>query len=147
MLLPGGWIQDYPDPQNWLSVYFKCDATFAKRFAYCNPEFDKLVTQADQSFDQTQRMELYQQAGQILVDDIPSPFLYNLSNIVLVKPNVTGYKATAVDAEWPGQFTSLLTVDKSESDTETWGLARISAPTLHPAPRHPTDANPEPCSS
>jgi oligopeptide transport system substrate-binding protein len=114
MLLPGGWIQDYPDPQNWLSVYFKCDATFAKRFAYCNPEFDKLVTEADQSFDQTQRMELYQQAGQILVDDIPSPFLYNLSNIVLVKPNVTGYKATAVDAEWPGQFTSLLTVDKSE---------------------------------
>ncbi len=29
MLLVGGWIQDYPDPQNWLSVYWKCDATFA----------------------------------------------------------------------------------------------------------------------
>ena len=26
MLLVGGWIQDYPDPQNWLSVYWKCDA-------------------------------------------------------------------------------------------------------------------------
>jgi oligopeptide transport system substrate-binding protein len=114
MLLVGGWIQDYPDPQNWLSVYFKCDATFAKRFGYCNPEFDKLVSQADVEFDATKRMELYQQAGQILVDDIPGPFLYNLSNIVLVKPNVTGYTATAIDAEWPGQFGSLLTVDKSE---------------------------------
>ena len=26
MLLVGGWIQDYPDPQNWLSVYWTCDA-------------------------------------------------------------------------------------------------------------------------
>ena len=114
LLLTSNWIQDYPDPQNWLSVYFKCDAVFAKRFGYCNPEFDKLVTEADQSFDQAKRLELYQQAGQILVEDIPMAFLYNLSNVVLVNPSVTGYKATAVDAEWPGQFGSLLTVDKSE---------------------------------
>ena len=32
MLLVGGWIQDYPDPQNWLSVYWTCDADFAQRF-------------------------------------------------------------------------------------------------------------------
>jgi oligopeptide transport system substrate-binding protein len=114
MLLPGGWIQDYPDPQNWLSVYWTCDATFAIRASYCNEEFDALVSQADQEFDPAKRLELYQQAGQILVDDIPGPFLYNLSNIVLVKPSVTGYAPTALDAEWPGQFTSLLTVDKSE---------------------------------
>lgn len=114
LLLTNNWIQDYPDPQNWLSVYFKCEAVFAQRFGYCNPEFDKLVTEADQSFDQAKRLELYQQAGQILVEDIPMAFLYNLSNVVLVNPSVTGYKATAVDAEWPGQFGSLLTVDKSE---------------------------------
>ena len=44
---------------------------------------------------------------------VPGPFLYNLSNNVLVKPNVTGYTATALDVEWPGQFTSLLTIDKT----------------------------------
>jgi oligopeptide transport system substrate-binding protein len=114
MLLVGGWIQDYPDPQNWLSVYWTCESTFAKRVAYCNEEFDALVLQADQEFDPAKRMELYQQAGQILVDDVPGPFLYNLSNVVLVKPNVTGYTATALDVEYPGQFTSLLTIDKSE---------------------------------
>jgi len=58
LLLTNNWIQDYPDPQNWLSVYFKCDAVFAQRFGYCNPEFDKLVTEADQSFDQAKRLEL-----------------------------------------------------------------------------------------
>ncbi|MDQ2683148.1 MAG: peptide ABC transporter substrate-binding protein [Chloroflexota bacterium] len=111
MLLVGGWIQDYPDPQNWLSVYWKCDATFAKRFGYCNEEFDALVEQADTSADQAERLALYQQAGQILVEDIPGPFLYNLSNLVLIKPYVTGYTATALDVEWPGQFASLLTLD------------------------------------
>ncbi|MBX6341772.1 MAG: peptide ABC transporter substrate-binding protein, partial [Thermomicrobiaceae bacterium] len=110
-MLVAGWIQDYPDPQNWLSVYWKCDATFAQRFGYCNKQFDQLVTEADQSTDQNKRIQLYQQAGQILVDDVPGPFFYNSLNIFLVKPNVTGYKTTASDSEWPGQWASLLTVD------------------------------------
>jgi oligopeptide transport system substrate-binding protein len=111
MLLPGGWIQDYADPQNWLSVYWKCDATFALRFAYCNEELDAILTQADQEFDEATRLGLYQQAGQMLVEDIPGPFLYNLSNTVLISPRVTGYVAAAGDAEFPGQFASLLTID------------------------------------
>ncbi len=116
LLLVGGWIQDYPDPQNWLSVYFTCDATFAKRFGYCNPEFDDLVNQADVEADPARRAELYQQAGEILVQDQPGPFLYNLSNNMLVKPNVTGYTATTLDVLWPGQFTSLLTLDKTDGE-------------------------------
>jgi oligopeptide transport system substrate-binding protein len=112
MLLVGGWIQDYPDPQNWLSVYWTCDATFAKRFGYCNPEFDALTNQADTLTDQDERIALYQQAGEILVNDIPGPFLYNGTQTVLVNPAVTGFTATALDVEWPGQFTSLMTITK-----------------------------------
>ncbi len=111
--LVGGWIQDYPDPQNWLSVYWTCDADFAQRFHYCNEELDKILTEADTSTDQAKRLELYQQAGQMLVDDIPGPFLYNGTQVSLVNPNVTGYTPTALDVEWPGQFTSLLTLDKT----------------------------------
>jgi len=111
--LVGGWIQDYPDPQNWLSVYWTCDADFAQRFHYCNEELDKILTEADISTDEAKRLELYQQAGQMLVDDIPGPFLYNLNQVSLVNPNVTGYTPTALDVEWPGQFTSLLTIDKT----------------------------------
>jgi oligopeptide transport system substrate-binding protein len=113
MLLVGGWIQDYPDPQNWLSVYWKCDATFAMRFGYCNPAFDEIVAQADSLADPAERMPLYQQAGELLVNDIPGPFLYNGSQVSLVADGVTGFTATPLDAEWPGQFTSLLTIDKS----------------------------------
>ena len=114
-LLVGGWIQDYPDPQNWLSVFWTCGSTFAQRVSYCNEEFDALVAQADVSSDQEERIALYQQAGQLLIDDIPGPFLYNLTNVVLVNPAISGYVATPLDVEWPGQFTSLLTITKDAS--------------------------------
>ncbi|GIV95764.1 MAG: ABC transporter substrate-binding protein [Herpetosiphonaceae bacterium] len=110
-MLISGWIQDYPDPQNWLSVYWTCDATFAQRFAYCNEQFDELVRQGDTSLDPEERIRFYEEAGQLLVDDVPGPFLYNLANVYLVKPYVTGYETTASDSEWPGQWASLLTVD------------------------------------
>ncbi len=37
-----GWCADYPDPQNWLSVYWKTGG-FGERIGYSNAEFDKLV--------------------------------------------------------------------------------------------------------
>ncbi len=86
MLLVGGWIQDYPDPQNWLSVYWKCDAAFAQRFGYCNEELDAILNQADTLTDQDERLALYEQAGEMLVNDIPGPFLYNGTQVSLVNP-------------------------------------------------------------
>jgi oligopeptide transport system substrate-binding protein len=111
ILLVGSWIHDYPDPQNWLSVYWKCDATFAQRFAYCNEEFDRLVEQGDTTTDQEERVGYYEQAGQILVDDAPGVFLYNQATTVVVKPYVTGYAPNASEVEWPGSFGSIFTVD------------------------------------
>ena len=112
MLAFGGWIQDYPHPQNWLSVFWTCDSTFAQRVAYCNEEFDELVAQADTSTDPEEYIQLYQQAGEVLVDSVPGPFAYNLSNIFLVKPSVQNYVGTAADSPsgWPGQWASPLTI-------------------------------------
>ncbi len=116
MLLVGGWIQDYPDPQNWLSVYWKCDATFAQRFGYCNEEFDALVEQGDTSTDPEARIGFYEQAGQILVDDVPGPFLYNQAATFVVSPEVTGYTPTASDVEWPGYLGTPLTIDVNRAE-------------------------------
>ncbi|NOK60554.1 MAG: peptide ABC transporter substrate-binding protein [Chloroflexi bacterium AL-W] len=116
MLAFGGWIQDYPDPQNWLSVFWTCDSTFAQRVAYCNEEFDALIEQADTSTDQEERIQLYEQAGEILIADVPGPFAYNLSNIFLVDPRVQNYVGTAADSPsgWPGQWASPLTITVEE---------------------------------
>jgi ABC-type oligopeptide transport system substrate-binding subunit len=113
MVIGGGWIGDYPDPQNWLSVYWTCDATFAKDVGYCNKDFDALNKKGDTTIDPAERVKYYQQAGELLVDDVPGPFLYNLANTVVVNPKVTGFTPTATESEWPGYLSSPMTLDKA----------------------------------
>ncbi len=112
MLTRAGWIQDYPHPQNWLSVYWTCSA-FAKRYGYCNKEFDKLTQQADQTLDLPAALKLYGQAEDLLVQDVPSAFVYYNENIYLVKPWIIGPKdhTGSSDAEWAGEWGPVWTYD------------------------------------
>ena len=103
LLARQGWCADYPDPQNWLSVYWRSDTTFAQRMGYNNPEFDALVAKADVELDAAKRMELYAQAQQLLLSDIPSAFGYNSTNHYLVQPWVKGITTTPQDSGWPGE--------------------------------------------
>ena len=98
-----GWCADYPDPQNWLSVYWKSDTTFAQRQGYKNEEVDKLIAQADVELDAAKRADLYTQAQQALLADFPSAFGYNPANAYLVKPWVKGIVTTPQDSGWPGE--------------------------------------------
>jgi oligopeptide transport system substrate-binding protein len=114
LLARQGWCADYPDPQNWLSVYWRSDTTFAQRQGYVNPDFDALVNEADATIDPAKRMELYAQAQQLLLADIPSAFGYNNKNHYLVKPWVKGIITTPQDSGWPGeQVPASVTIDTS----------------------------------
>lgn len=104
------WGQDYADPQNWLSLLWTCETGyFAEPLGYCNPQFDALVAQADQETDPDTRMQLYDEAQQLLIADVPIAVGFIDTNALIVKPYVTGYSVTPNDF-WPG-FSSLLTVD------------------------------------
>jgi len=107
LLARQGWCADYPDPQNWLSVYWKSDTTFAARQGYVNPDFDALVNQADVELDPVKRAELYAEAQRLLISDVPSAFGYNTANHYLVKPWVKGVTTTPQDSAWPGQMVPL----------------------------------------
>jgi oligopeptide transport system substrate-binding protein len=112
MLTRAGWIQDYPHPQNWLSVYWTCPA-FAQRYGYCNKDFDALTAKADQELDLQKALALYQQAEDILMQDVVSAFAYYSENIYLVKPWVIGPKdhTGSSDAEWAGEWGPVWTYD------------------------------------
>jgi oligopeptide transport system substrate-binding protein len=114
LLYFGGWYQDYPDPQNWLSVYWPCDADFAQRLGYCNEELDALTEQGDTTVDPEERITFYEQASEILVEDVPGPFLFNERGNFVVSPNVTGNTPNSNDTQWPGNLSSLMTLDKTE---------------------------------
>jgi oligopeptide transport system substrate-binding protein len=107
-----GWIQDYPHPQNWLSVYWTCNA-FAKRYGYCSKEFDALTAKADQTLDFPTAIKLYQQAEDILAQDVPSIFVNYQENMYLVKPWLIGPKdhTGSSDAEWAGEWGPVWTYD------------------------------------
>jgi oligopeptide transport system substrate-binding protein len=112
LLARQGWCADYPDPQNWLSVYWRSDTTFAQRQGYVNKDFDALTAQADVELDPAKRMDLYKQAQDLLLADIPSAFGYNTLNHYLVQPWVKGIQTTPQDSDWPGGFAPwAITVD------------------------------------
>jgi len=108
----GGWIQDYPHPQNWLSVYWVCGA-FAKRYGYCSKDFDAMTAKADQELDFAKSIALYQQAEEILIKDVPAAFMNFAENIYLVKPYIIGPKDNtgSSDAEWAGEWGPVWTYD------------------------------------
>jgi oligopeptide transport system substrate-binding protein len=108
-----GWCADYPDPQNWLSVYWKTGA-FGERIGYSNAEFDALVDEADATIDPAPRMDLYAQAQTLLTDGAPVAFMWNNVNYYLVKPWVTGFTKTPMDSAWSGDNDPLtITVDEA----------------------------------
>ena len=108
-----GWCADYPDPQNWLSVYWKTGG-FGERIGYSNPAFDDLVNQADVELDPVKRAELYQQAQDLFMQDAAVAMMYNTINHYLVKPWVLGIKTTPQDSAWPGDIDPIsITIDPS----------------------------------
>src|SRR4029453_96177 len=63
-----GWTADYPDALYYLSQVWHSKSTY-NRARYSNPEFDKLIDQAQITPDNDARYKLYAQAEQVLLDD------------------------------------------------------------------------------
>jgi oligopeptide transport system substrate-binding protein len=92
-LISQGWCADYPDPQNFADILFHTnnDMNYGH---YTNPKVDALLEQARTETDVAKRIQLYQDAEQIIVDEVPAIFVdYNLS-YTLVKPFIQGYTGT-----------------------------------------------------
>lgn len=102
------WCQDYPDPQNWLTLVFHSSSTVTK-VGWKNDEFDRLTRQADQESDQKKRIDLYRQAQEILVQEAAIVNIYWEVNTILVKPYVKGMKekVNPQDTLVPGFFNIL----------------------------------------
>ncbi len=96
-----GWCADYPDPQNWLSVYWRTGG-FGERIGYSNLDFDALVNEADTTIDEETRAALYAQAQTLLTDGAPVAFMWNNVNTYMVKPWVKGVVTTPQDHGFPG---------------------------------------------
>lgn len=100
-----GWVQDYPHPQNWLSVYWVCGG-FSKRYGYCNLLLDQMLQEADATLNFEEAIKKYQAAEDLILQDVPAAFANYRENIYLIKPYVIGPKdnESSNDAGWIGQY-------------------------------------------
>jgi ABC-type oligopeptide transport system substrate-binding subunit len=102
-----GWCADYPDPQNFLDILFHSQSEI-NYTEYSNPEVDALLEAARVEGDAPRRLDLYNQAEDLLLEDYAAVPLWHYMDYVLVSPNVNGYFLSPMDVP----IYHLLTVDK-----------------------------------
>ena len=93
------WLTDYPDPDNWLFTLLDSSQAGAPGniSRYSNPEFDKLVREAQMTVDAGKRMELYGKAEEMAMEDAPWVLMFVNSPTMLVQPYVENFRLTVMD--------------------------------------------------
>jgi peptide/nickel transport system substrate-binding protein len=93
----GSWIADYPDAENYLSVFYSKNPAPPNYTRYNNPEFDRVFEQALAENNDSLRYRLYRQADQIMMQDAPVVPLWYDVVVHLVQPEVKGFTANALN--------------------------------------------------
>ena len=94
-IFSSGWCADYPDPENFADVLFHTGAQ-QNTGNYSNPALDTILEQARVEQDVSKRIQLYQQAEQMIVNDAPVVFISHDVSYMLVKPYVKGFVLTPI---------------------------------------------------
>ena len=69
-----GWGMDYPSPENFLGPLFSTNAlppAGSNTWFYSNPEFDAKLDEANKASDNEEAVKLYQEADDLLLEDMP----------------------------------------------------------------------------
>lgn len=93
----GSWIADYPDAENYLSVFYSKNPAPPNYTRYKNPRFDAAFERAIAENNDSVRYRLYQQADQLMMEDAPVVPLWYDKVVHLVQPNVTGFRPNALN--------------------------------------------------
>jgi oligopeptide transport system substrate-binding protein len=104
-----GWCADYPDPENFADILFHSQGS-ANEGGYSNPELDRILESARSEPDAAKRVLLYQQAEDIILQDVPVLFTIHTLSYLLVKPFLQGFVYTPIDIP----FERYLSIDASK---------------------------------
>jgi oligopeptide transport system substrate-binding protein len=86
------WCADYPDPENMLDALFHSESQ-QNIGRYGNPDLDSLLERARVEADVSERLSLYGEAEQLLLDDAAAVVLSHRVQTMLVEPRVSGVVA------------------------------------------------------
>ncbi|HUR66141.1 MAG TPA: ABC transporter substrate-binding protein [Chitinophagaceae bacterium] len=93
----GSWIADYPDAENYLSVFYSKNPAPPNYTRYKSAAFDAVFEKAITETNDSVRYRLYQEADQVMMEDAPViPLWYDMV-VHLVQPQVKGFKPNALN--------------------------------------------------
>lgn len=85
-----GWTSaPTADPAYFLQANYS-DQAILRKGNYTSEAMDAFIAQLDTTYDQQQRYEIGQQAVQLLLEEVPTIFLYYQQGIIVTKSEVTG---------------------------------------------------------
>ncbi len=93
----GSWIADYPDAENYLSVFYGTNPAPPNYTRYKNQAFDNLYEAALAEKNDSLRYKIYQQADQLMMNDAPVVPLWYDMVIRLVQPYVKNFRPNSLN--------------------------------------------------
>lgn len=106
-LFPGGWTQDYPDPENWVAGLFNSDGA-NNHYGVADKQLDDLFKKAYFNTNDEDRRKQYQEINKLLSADpmLVGPVLYQESFNYLIKPALKGPRenVSPLDAHLAGDW-------------------------------------------
>ena len=102
-LLRAGWLADYPDPENFLWMFYGppvppslSQPSFPNTTRYKNPEFDKLFEKGRSAKTREESYMYFSQAEQVMMNDAPIMMLWYDENYRLIKSRVKKLPANPI---------------------------------------------------
>jgi peptide/nickel transport system substrate-binding protein len=93
----GSWMADYPEAENFLSVFYSKNPAPPNYTRYKNPLFDELYERSLSEINDSARMKLYQQMDRMVMEDAPVVPLWYDEVIRLVNPKVRNFTANGLN--------------------------------------------------
>lgn len=85
------WVADYNDAATFLNNFRSGDSENTSK--YSNPAYDEVLIGAAKTTDSAERGKYYQQAENMLAQDVPAIPIYHYVRAHLVKPWVGGFNS------------------------------------------------------
>ena len=93
----GSWMADYPDAENYLSVFYSKNPAPPNYTRYSNARFDILYERSLTENNDSVKLNLYRQMDQLVMNDSPVVPLWYDELIRLVNPRVLGMHANGLN--------------------------------------------------
>ncbi len=93
------WIGDYLDPNTFLDLFVTGGEN--NKTGWGNSDYDRLIAAAAAETDEDRRYEFFQQAEQILLEELPILPVYSYTTQNIVNPRVGGFQGNLLDEQFP----------------------------------------------